>query len=114
MEFISVFFILLSIFVLVYLVYSFKAEKKLSKIWDILFFGIYGAVFIIFVYPPVLNVLENILGIQSAINFVVYLSIFVLFFLVYFMYHKVEAQRVEITKLVREIALLRKDDKKKK
>jgi len=107
MEFISSFFIILSLIVLVYLIYTFKSKSRIHLLIELLFLGVYSLILIIFLFPQILNIFENIFGINSAINFFIYLSIFMLFFIVYYLYNEKEKQRIEITKLVREIAYLK-------
>lgn len=113
MEFITIFFIVASIIVLWYFVYSLRGKNKLPVILDILFFGVYACVLIIFIYPPILSIIQDLLGLQSAINFIIYCGIFMLFLLSFNLYQRDEKQRQEISKLNREIALL-KDDKRNK
>ena len=112
MEFITIFFTVMSVFVLFYLVKIFKSNKRLPIILELFYIGAYGFVFLVFLYPPVLSIIENVLGIQSAINFVVYLSIFISYLIIFMLYTHKEKQREEITKLTREIAYL-KDEKSK-
>ncbi len=105
-QFINIFFIVLSIFVLIYFLKVFLSNKRANLFLEFLFLGIYSLVIILFLFPNILVLIERVLGINSAINFFVYLSIFVLFLIVYSFYNKLEKQRIEITKLTREIAIL--------
>jgi len=99
---------------LIYLVYSFKETKRIPILLELFFLSIYGFIFLIFVFPQTLDIIERVLGVQSAINFILYLSVFVAYLLVFVLYRKHEDQREEITKLVREIAFLKDDNKKRK
>ena len=112
MDFTTIFFIVMSIIVLVYLVYSFKTEKRVSLLLEVFYVGIYLIIAIIFIFPGILTKMESFLGIQSAINFIVYLSIFIVYLFILKLYRKSEDQRVEITKLTREIAFLKDETKK--
>jgi hypothetical protein len=114
METISIFFILMSIVVLGYLIYTFKTLSRTHILIELFYLVAYSFVLAIFVYPNLLKVIERIFGINSAINFFVYLSIFLSYAIVYYLYQKSERQRQEITKLVREIAYLKKKEKKQK
>lgn len=108
-DFINLFFILLSIVVLGYFTYSFFVSKKrMSILAELFFIGVYILAMIFFLFPQILTEIENIFGIQSAINFFIYLSIFTIFFIIYMLYNKTEIQRIEITKLTREIAYLKR------
>lgn len=112
MDFISIFFILMSIVVITYMIYLFKTSKRLPVIIEIFYIGVYGFVFLIFLFPELLNIIESIFGIKSAINFFVYLSIFISYFIILVLYKKTEDQRVEITKLNRELAYLKNEKRK--
>jgi hypothetical protein len=107
LSFVNLFFILMSILVLVYLFYTYKSGKRIN-IWLEIFY-ILGYIFIllIFLFPSILNFLKYFFGIKSPVNFFLYLAIFVLFIITYNLYQKTEKQRIEITKLTREIAFLK-------
>jgi len=108
MEFISIFFISLSILVLSYFLYTFKTSKRIHTLIEVLFLGVYFIILLVFIFPDLLIIIENIFGIKNAINFILYLSIFIAYFVIFLLYQKSEKQRVEITKLVREIAYLKR------
>lgn len=104
----------MSIAVIAYVVQTFRTQKRMPIILELFFVGIYGFVFMIVLFPQTLNILEILFGISNALNFIVYTSIFVAYFMLFVLYQKDEIQRVQISKLNREIALLRKDLGKKK
>lgn len=109
MEFITIFFVLLSVVVLLYFAgLLYNSSVRIPIILEVFFAGIYFFVLFIFLFPEILSVIEDIFGIDSAVNFLVYLSIFILFFLVFILYKKTEEQRIEITKLVRELSYYKK------
>lgn len=72
---------------------------------ELFFLAAFGFIFLIFLFPNILNIIEDIFGLDSALNFILYLSIFIAYFAIFLLYKKIEDQRKEITKLVREIAL---------
>lgn len=113
MDNVTIFFLLLSSVVIIYLILMFKSKVRVSKLVEVLYLGIYSFIFLVFLYPNILNIIENVFGIESAINFILYLSIFVAYFIIFLLYRKMESQRVEITKLVREIALMDVEKRKK-
>jgi len=78
---------------------------------EIFFILFYGVILIVFLFPKSLNLFEQFFGINSAIHFFIYLSIFVLYFLMFLFYKKTEEERVQTTKLIREIAYLRREVK---
>lgn len=112
MDPISVFFIVLTVLVLLYFVYRFGAEARIPILYEVMALVVYFIVLIIVLFPSTLTFIENVFGITSALNFIVYLAIFVIYLLVFNLYKKTEDQRVEITKLTREIGFLRRDRKK--
>lgn len=109
MDFLTFFFVLLSIFVIVYIAVTFRTEKRMPILLEFFFITVYAFVFVIFLFPNTLKIIEELFGIASAINFIVYLSIFVSYFLLFILYQKDENQRVDISKLNRELALTRKE-----
>ena len=112
MNFIITFFIVASITMLVYIFLSFKLQKRTNLFTEISFLCIYSLFLLILIFPEILRWFEKIFGIYSAINFIIYLSSFILFGLVFVLYKKSENQRTEITKLTREIAYLKHKKKK--
>ena len=113
MDNLSLFFVLVSIIVLIYIIQIFRTSKRIPLLFEILFIGVYLCILLIFLFPQILPIIEGILGIDSAINFIIYLSIFVAYFLIFLLYKRSEDRRVEITMLVREIAYLKNSLNKK-
>ena len=107
MDFTTIFFILLSLFMIAYIIFSFSKQKRVHILQEVFFLGIYGVVLLVFLFPNTLSFIEEFFGIQSAINFGVYLSLFLLFAICFMLYKKSEDQRVQITKLNREITYLK-------
>ena len=62
-------------------------------------------------FPSIAGFFEKLLGINSIVNFITYTSILIAYFIIFMLYQKSETQRIEITKLTREIAFLKKDGK---
>ncbi|MFT7615539.1 MAG: hypothetical protein ACI8Y7_000353 [Candidatus Woesearchaeota archaeon] len=112
MDFMSTFFILLSVLVLIYITFIFHSASRLPRLTEAFFIGAYAIILIIFMFPGILKQLEVTLGISNALNFIIYLSIFAAYFLIYILYKAKEKQRTEITQLTREIALLKNAKKK--
>jgi hypothetical protein len=69
---------------------------------------IWLAVIIIALIPSFATPMAEFLGIGRAVDVMIYLSILVLFYLVFRMYVKLEKTEQEITQLVRKIALKKK------
>jgi len=112
MEFISYFFISLSTIIIAYLFILFKTGKRMGIFFEIFSIGTFFIVILLLLFPKILIIIEKIFGIDSAINFITYSSIFLAYFLIFNLYKKSEDQRVEITKLIREIAFLNYKKKK--
>ena len=98
---------------LAYIFLSFRLQKRINLITEISFLCIYFIFLLVIIFPQSLRWFEKTFGVNSAINFIIYLSIFILFALIFMLYKKSENQRVEITKLTREIAYLKHGKKKK-
>lgn len=79
---------------------------------EVFFVFIYVCLTTILIFPKILNIIEDILNIPSALNLMIYSSIFLAYLFIYNLYSKIETQREEITKLNRELALV--NEKKEK
>lgn len=83
-----------------------RAREGTLKLGEILFWGSLFAIAIFGVIDPnFTNYVANILGIGRGADVVVYISIVLLFYLIFRTNVMLENIRHEITKLVREIAL---------
>jgi hypothetical protein len=102
---ISIFFVTMSVVVLGYMIIRVKSKNRLPLLVEIFYLLSYLFVMIVFLFPQLLESTERILGIPSAINFFVYLSIFVGYLMIFILYQKTERQREQISHLTREIAL---------
>ena len=94
----------MSIIFFTYILYLFKTKMRVSFKFELFYLFIYGILTIIVLFPEILKFIEKVLGVNSALNFIIYLSIFVAYFLIFLLYDKTEKQRQEITSLTREIA----------
>ncbi len=78
---------------------------------------IWVAVLMVALFPNLLSAVSKIAGIDRGMDLAVYVSILLLFYLIFRMYVGLDTQKNEITKLVREIAIRDakiKESKKKK
>lgn len=72
--------------------------------WSVIWIGV-----IVFASSPsILEWLSSLLGIGRSTDLAIYVSIILLFYLLFRMYVKVDKQNQEITRLVREIAIKKK------
>jgi hypothetical protein len=97
-----------------YVIKVFKTQKRTKLLLELFFLGFYFIIALLFAFPGFLPWIEATLGISSAINFFVYLAIFVAYVLLLSLYKKIEKQRMEITALTREISYLHNDFNKTK
>ena len=81
-----------------------KITKKELALWTI----VWIAAIIVILIPGTTSLVANMLGVTRGADVVVYVSIIVLFYLVFRIYVKLESIEQEITKVVREVAIKRK------
>jgi hypothetical protein len=112
MDVITVFFSILSIIVLVYLGFILTSKKRLPVFIEVFYVFAYFFVLLVVLFPSLLEFIENSSGINNVLQFLVYLSIFVAYFMILLLFKRNEELRAEITKLVREIALMERKKKK--
>jgi len=60
---------------------------------------------LLLIFPEILSYFAGIAGIGRGVDLFLYLSVFVLFFYIMRLYHKIEKLREDITKLNRMIAI---------
>jgi len=83
-------------------------NRKLTFPWFLFWVIIWGGVGVVAFLPAVSYVLAHSFGIQQGFDFLIYLSILVLFYLVFKLFMRVESMSRNITALVRELALRKK------
>lgn len=83
-------------------------DRKISNnefiFWSVIWLGVVVVAFI----PGISALVSDAIGIRRPIDFFVYLSIILLFYLVFRIYIKLDTVNGEITKIVREFALRKK------
>lgn len=86
-----------------------RLKDKSIRIGEFIFWSVLWLSLIIFsISPALLQFLSNVLGIQRATDLAIYVSIIVLFYLVFRIYVKLDKQGQEITQIVRSVALKKK------
>ena len=108
MEIIQIVIIIFALFALSRVFLRFK-DNKLTRNEFIFWIVIWVAVIIVSIIPSITGVLSQKLGIGRGIDLLIYLSIIVLFYLMFRLYVKLESVEKEITALVRRVALDKKD-----
>ncbi|MBS3125164.1 DUF2304 family protein [Candidatus Woesearchaeota archaeon] len=83
-------------------------NRKLSGAWFVFWILVWGGVGIVAFIPAVSYWLAHLVGIGRGLDLLIYLSIIVLFYLVFKLFMKVESMSRNITSLVRELALRKK------
>ena len=90
-----------------------RMRGKDISIGEFSFWGfIWVIVIVIALFPSTLSGISGFVGIGRPIDLIVYMSIILMFYLLFRLYVKIDMQNKELTKLVREIAI--RDAKKKK
>jgi len=90
-----------------------RLRNKIMNIGEFVFWSIiWLAVIVIGILPGILSGVSAVLGINKGLDLAVYVSIVLLFYLMFRLYVGLDNQNKQITKLVREIAI--RDAKKKK
>jgi len=87
-------------------------DKKISGKEFAFWLILWMAAIVVILLPSTSFFFANLLGIQRGADFVVYISIILLFYMVFRLYVKIDSVEREITMLVRQIAV--REGKKRK
>ena len=104
MQIIQVIIIIFALFALSRVFLRFK-DNKLTKNEFMFWVFVWLAVIIIAIIPSITTALSQQLGIGRGMDLIVYISIIVLFYLIFRVYVKTEHIEKEITMVVRKVAL---------
>lgn len=106
MEWIQIILIIFAVFAYSRAILQFK--KKSINTGEFLFWSIlWISVIITGVFPNWISTVSSLFGVGRAADFMIYLSIIALFYLMFRLYVKMDKLNQEQTKLVREIAINR-------
>ena len=86
-------------------------DRKLTLVELLLWIGIWSGLLFVVFFPKVVVFIADFIGVGRGVDFIIYTSLGLLFYLVFRLYVKIEEQEIELTKLVREIALMNKKKK---
>jgi hypothetical protein len=75
---------------------------------------VWGSVVVFLIFPEFFGYIANILGVGRGVDALMYISIVVLFYLIYRLYAKVDTLERQITYIVREIAIRDRYEPKKR
>ena len=111
MELIQIIIIIFATFAWSRVVLRYKDEKITVKELIVWSFVLAAAIFLV-VWPQTSFVFAKLFGIARGADVIIYLSIPILFYLIFRLYIKIETIEQEITKIVREIAIENRKKKK--
>lgn len=110
MEIIQIIAVLFALFAISRAFLRFK-DNKLTK-WEFVFWILlWGAVILVSFIPNITVPISAYLGIGRGIDLIIYISIIVLFYLIFRLYVKTETAEKAITKMVRQVALQNPNNK---
>lgn len=105
--------ILFALFALSRVVLQLK-KRTMSTNEGLFWIFIWVSVIILLMFPEFTSYVANILGVGRGVDAVIYISIVVLFYLIYRLYAKVDNLERQITHIVREIAIRDRYEPKKR
>jgi len=83
-----------------------RLKSKNIGLGELLFWSIiWIAVIVVALFPEIISNLSEIAGVGRAVDLVVYVSIIVLFYLIFRLYVIIDSKNREMTTLVRELAI---------
>ena len=113
MEIIQILALIFAVFALFKILLQVK-NREINIEAAIFWIFIWVLVILMVVFPQTMSHLATLTGVGRGVDVVIYIAIIVLFYLHYRLYMKIENIEREITLLVREIALMKREEKEKK
>ena len=110
MSIIQIIFSVFALFAISRTIVQFR-KGGLTLAWLLFWVVFWLAVGVVVVLPKTTDILANIVGVGRGADFIIYISIIGLFFLVFKMFAKIESVEQEITRLVRKLAIEDVEDK---
>lgn len=101
MEILQVIIILVGLYGIKKVIENNKFNKKKKIIW----FSIWGGIVLAGFTPELTSKVANIFGVTRGSDIILYLGILFLFYLVFLLFTKIDELNIQITKIVRKIAL---------
>ncbi|MEM4259825.1 MAG: DUF2304 family protein [Candidatus Woesearchaeota archaeon] len=91
-----------------------RLKDKHIRLSEFIFWSLVWLIMLIVAFiPSITSSMAEFLGIASGISLLVYVSVIILFYLVFRLYVKIEHQEQEITQLTRALAIKNSEKKKK-
>lgn len=110
MSIIQIFIVAFSIFALVRTFFQFR-QGRLTRVWLAFWSAFWIIVALVGVLPKTTDIVARFAGVGRGADFVVYISLLIVFYLIFRLFIKIENLEREITLLVRKLALNKKEDK---
>lgn len=107
--------IIITIFLLFAIIKLIKQKNKSQISWTtfLIWFLIWVAIGIVFWRPEITTQLANSFGIGRGSDFIIYISIIVIFYQLFRIYSHIEKIETNITKITRHVAINNAEDNKK-
>lgn len=99
-------FFIVSGFIISIIAFDIAKRQKFNALHFLVFIGIGVGLFVFTLFPGFLEKTGEIFGLPRGADVLVYVSIIFLFYFVLLLLSKIEKNREDITKLVREISVL--------
>ena len=113
MEVIQILALIFAIFALFKIILQVK-NNEITVESAIFWIFIWMLVILMVVFPQTMNYLATLTGVERGVDVIMYIATIILFYLLYRLYIKIENLEREITIIVREIAILEREDKREK
>lgn len=95
----------------VFLRYKDKSIKAIEFFfWSVVWIGVIALA----LFPGIFTALSKFIGIGRGVDILLYFGMIILFYLIFRLYVKIENQKKELTLLVREFAVRKGEEQKKK
>ena len=112
MEIIQIFALIFATFAMFKVVWKLR-DNEINRESAVFWIFIWVLVILIVVFPGTMGYLATLTGVERGVDVIIYVAIIILFYLVYRIYIKMENIEREITLIVREIAVLKRENNKK-
>ena len=113
MELIQIVGIIFALFALSRVVLQLK-KRSMSFNEGLFWIFIWILVVVVLIFPEFTGYMANILGVGRGVDAIIYISIAILFYLIYRLYAKIDNLERQITHIVREIAIRDRYEPKKR
>ena len=81
-------------------------RKKFNAFHALIFASVGGGLLLFTLFPHILDLFGHVFGLQRGADVLVYASVIILFYFVLLLLNKAEKNREDVTRLIRELALL--------